>query len=310
MYGKTLVIVNPAAQSGKASQVAAHAASVLNHIKTKTANTFPEYRFYYTVKQNDATEITQKEGANYQTLFVIGGDGVIHEVINGLMALPRSQRPRLGIVPCGNGNDFARTIGMDRDPKKALQRLESHVMVAKQIDVARANTSWFVETMSFGLDAAIALGTQELRKKTKRTGTSLYLQCGIDQLKNHRDVHTCTLSLDGGDPQTISCYLLAVQNGPHYGGGFKVCPQARLNDGKLDICYATPTLSFGAAIKVFMQAKNGNHTHHPHLHFAQAQKVEIAFKKPLPIQIDGERFTDTTIIIKAFPGELEVYIPE
>lgn len=309
MFGNILVIANPTARSGKAAQVAAQMASTLDRIKAHTPTDIEKYSFHYTVAPKDATSFVKSEGAHYKTVLAIGGDGIVNEVVNGLMAIPESIRPRFGLIPCGNGDDFARSIGMDRNPTKSLQQLESNALTPKRVDVASANNHWFIETLSFGLDAAIALGTQELRTKTRRTGTSLYLQCGIDQLKNHRDIQHATIQLDDQQPKSIACYLLTLQNGISYGGGFKVCPHALLNDGLLDICYVEPPLSLTAATKLFLKAKNGKHTNNPQVHFAQARKVHVAFDHVLPSQIDGERFGDTEATIELTPGALEVLMP-
>ena len=309
MLGSTLILVNPAARSGKASEVAAQTASVLDQLKAHSPQELTSYSFHYTIAPHDATPFIQQEGAQYDTIIAVGGDGIVNEVINGLMAIPAANRPRFGLIPCGNGDDFARSIHMDRNPTQSLQQFATRTLTPKRIDVGRANTQWFAETLSFGLDAAIALGTQELRNKTKRTGTSLYVQCGIDQLRNHRDIHEVTMTLDGGAPQSIACYMLAIQNGMSYGGGFKVCPQARLNDGLLDICYATPPLSFMAATTLFLKAKDGKHIHDQHIHFETAKRIELSFKHALPSQIDGEKFDDTEVVIETFPGELEVLMP-
>ena len=309
MFGNILVIANPAARSGKAAQVAAQMASVLNRIKAHTPSEIETYSFHYTVAPKDATSFVKHQGARFTTVLAIGGDGIVNEVVNGLMAIPEVNRPRFGVIPCGNGDDFARTIGLDRNPTKSLQQFESHTLTPKRIDVARANGHWYLETLSFGLDAAIALGTQDLRTKTKRTGTSLYLQCGLDQLKNHRDIYNATIKLDSDDPQTLTFYLLAIQNGISYGGGFKICPQAHLNDGLLDICYAEPSLSFSAAAKLFLKAKEGKHLNDSHIHFAQAKQIQLNFEKPLPSQIDGERFEGTQVSIEIAPGALEVLMP-
>lgn len=309
MYGNILILVNPTARSGKAAKVAAQMANTLNRIKTNTPREIQDYSFYYTVQPNDACRITQEKGAQYNTIVVIGGDGTVNETVNGLMTLPRSVRPKLGLIPCGNGDDFARSIHIPRSPEKALQQFESGILTPKHSDVGRANNHWFIETLSFGLDAAIALGTQELRKRTKRTGTSLYLQCGIDQLKNHRTEHRLTASFNDEEPEEILCYLLAIQNGLYYGGGFMVCPQAKINDGLFDICYATPTMSFSSAAHLFMKAHNGNHINNPHIHFRQAKKIQLTLQTPLPSQIDGERFEANTVLVEVFPSELEVLMP-
>lgn len=308
MFGRTLVIVNPAARSGKAAEVAAHATLVFDRIQKRQSQQ-KKLTFRYTVGPKDATQIAKCEGSNYDTLVALGGDGMINEVVNGLMDLPINQRPALALIPCGNGDDFARTIKMSRKPNESLKQFESLALTPTSIDVGRANDIWFLETLSFGLDAAIALGTADLRKKTKRTGTSLYLQCGIDQLVNHREIRHATLTLDDNKPQQLGFYLLAIQNGVSYGGGFKICPKANLTDGLFDICYATPTLSASEAIKLLLKAKNGKHTEHPNLTFAKARRAHLSLPSGVPTQIDGEELLATEYEIVLHPKQLTVLIP-
>lgn len=308
MFGRTLVIVNPAARSGKAAEVAAHATLVFDRIQKRQSQQ-KKLTFRYTVGPKDATQIAKYEGSNYDTLVALGGDGMINEVVNGLMDLPINQRPALALIPCGNGDDFARTIKMSRKPNESLKQIESLALTPSSIDVGRANDIWFLETLSFGLDAAIALGTADLRKKTKRTGTSLYLQCGIDQLVNHREIRHATLTLDDNKPQQLGFYLLAIQNGVSYGGGFKICPKANFTDGLFDICYATPTLSASEAIKLLLKAKNGKHTEHPNLTFAKAHRAHLSLPSEIPTQIDGEELLATEYEIVLHPKQLTVLIP-
>lgn len=92
--------------------------------------------------------------------------------------------------------------------------------------MGKCNDRWFLETLSFGLDAAIALDTVERRVRTGKTGTMLYLQSGIDQLLHHMDLRRYTAVLDGGEPVCGESYLFAVQIGQTYGGGFRICPDA------------------------------------------------------------------------------------
>ena len=228
----------------------------------------------------------------------------MHEVVNGLMLLPKEDRPTLGIVPCGNGDDFARSINMSRKPKESLQEL----LIAQptSIDIIKVNDTYCDETISFGLDAAIALQTMELRKKTGRTGTSLYLQAGLNQLKNHLDVHTATVSFDNEKAEELSFYLMAIQNGKTYGGGFNICPKAELDDGYLDICYALPPLTTLQATTTFLKAKNGGHIDHPHVRFKRAKKVSLEFRIAPPTQIDGEAFSATKIDIELEEKALRV----
>ena len=309
MFGKTLLIANPAARSGKAAEAAAHANTVFEHLRAKHDSTLSAFALRYTTGPRDASLIAEREGGAYDTVIALGGDGLVNEVANGLMQLEPSSRPQLALIPCGNGDDFARTIRIDRNPAQSLAQMESLTLVPEQIDLGNVNGMWFVETLSFGLDAAIALGTAELRKKTRRTGTSLYLQCGIDQLVNHRDIRHASLSLDGNKPEDIDFYLLAVQNGISYGGGFKICPKAKLDDGAFDLCYAVPSLSAPAAIQLLLKAKNGKHTHHPNLVFKQARRLQVRFHAPVPTQVDGEALPASDYTVELCPKQLTVLMP-
>ena len=309
MYGKTLVIANPAARSGKASGVTAAATATLERLQNNIPGAIETFDVRYTVGPKDATQIAAHESESYKTVLAIGGDGLVNEVANGLMFTPRHKRPALMLLPCGNGDDFARSIGMSRKPIEALEIIEHQAFRMRQVDIGNVNGQWFLETVSFGLDAAIALGTESLRKKTNRTGTSLYLQCGLDQVTNHRDVLTATVQFDGEQPKELQFYLLACQNGPSYGGGFLITPEAHLNDGKLDICYAVPTLSAAAAVKLLMKAKKGKHTNSPNLRFKKASRVQITLNQPAAVQVDGEALPAHHYDIQLHTGELQVLMP-
>ena len=104
----------------------------------------------------------------------------------------------------------------------------------------------------------------------------------------------------------LSFYLLAIQNGISYGGGFKICPKASLTDGLLDICFATPTLSASEAIRLLLRAKNGNHTKHPNLTFSKARRAHLTLPSEIPTQIDGEEFLSTEYDIALHPKQLTI----
>lgn len=304
MLGRTLIIANPIARTGKASEVAAAAATEVSRL-LKAEPSKPVFDIAYTLGPKDGTRIAKERGADFETVMVVGGDGIIHEVVNGLMDIEEAERPALSVIPCGNGDDFARSLNLSRKPEEAIAQL--HTTKPKRIGLGCVNGEWFTETLSFGLDAAIALETMELRKKTKRTGTTLYLQCGLNQLINHLDLHTCTMQLDNNEPERIDSYLFAVQNGPTYGGGFKICPDARLDDGVFSICYAVPPLKVLTATRLFLSAQNGKHVGNPHVKFRKAKHVVLKFTEPLPTQIDGERLNDTVFDATLHDSVLTVY---
>ncbi len=287
MLGKTLLIANPAAHAGEAAAIIDAIASELVGVPGCTSLSLER-----TMAPGHATELACK-AQGFDTLLVLGGDGIVHEAVNGIMRrddvsvradLPKMQ---LGLIPFGSGNDYASTLGMSTDPFAAVAQLSD--ACAQLVDTGLCNGGYYCQTLSFGLDAAIALDTVERRKRTNKTGMSLYLASGVDQLMNHRDIHDIEMAFDDGDPFVCSIHLLAVQIGRTYGGGFAICPDADVSDGIFDICYAKAPLGLVEATHTFLLAKNGKHTHRRNIEFARASHVRLAFSDDLPIQIDGEK---------------------
>ena len=333
---KTLLGANPAAQNGNGAQAAARAAALLREVAG-------EDRLDVVLTEGPGhAERMAAQAQGYDMVVALGGDGIVHETANGLLLLPESARPTLGVVPVGSGNDYAQTLGMStRSVDEAVRQLAG--ARPRPFDVGRCNGRHFVETLSFGLDAAIALDTVERRRITGKTGTALYLESGLDQLLHHRDVHRFTATLDAapaaeagrvgvgsGSGRAPECaragkdaagakaetrtvdgpsYLFAVQIGPTYGGGFRICPQARTDDGLLDLCVARPPLGALRAVLLFLLAKNAWHARFKQLEFYQTRALRLSFDGPLPVQMDGEPFQAQEYDIACVPHALNVLVP-
>lgn len=285
--GRIGIIANPAAQSGEAAKAATRFYdAITKRLGHETCD------LALTKHPGHAIDLAAHAENNFDTLIVIGGDGIVHEAVNGLMSVSEETRPTLGVVPLGSGNDYALTIGMPSDLKRALDCILANK--TKQFDVGRANDRYFAETMSFGIDAAIALDTVERRKKTGKHGTRLYMESGLDQILHHLDKYEYKAKLEGvdGTDKSLeldsSAYIFAIQIGPTYGGHFKVCPDADPTDGLFDICICHPPLNPITAAGVFMLAKSGKHTKFKHFEFHKARSLSIEFDKEPPCQADGE----------------------
>lgn len=299
--GRVMLVANPAAQNGRGAQAAEHAAALLRERLPEGALTVA-----CTSGPRHASALAQRaDGCD--TIIALGGDGVIHEVANGLMARPASARPMLGVLPVGSGNDYARSLGMSFKLEQACAQLLD--ATACPADVGCVNGEWFVETLSFGLDAAIALDTVDRRARTGRTGTLLYMEAGFDQLMNHLDSFAYELSIDGGEPVRGRSITFAVQNGPYYGGGFKVCPDAAIDDGRLSLCIAHPPVSRAKAAYVFLRAKAGTHTGFKVIEMLTATSLSVSFHPDPPAQIDGERIEGAAFDVALQPGALSVLMP-
>lgn len=296
-FGKTLLIVNPAAQSGKGAIAGSQAETL---IRDRIGDALD---VKLTEAPRHAIEIAAA-AAEYDTVIALGGDGVIHEVANGLMQIDKAERPAMGIIPVGSGNDYSRSLVISKDIPTAVSQLFD--AERKPVDIGCCNGEYFVETLSFGLDAGIALDTVERRKTTNKTDTALYFESGIDQLLHHLDTYHVTATLDGERVLEDDVMMFAVQVGVTYGGGFRVCPDAKLDDGLFDICYCHAPIGLPKAVFIFAMAKDGRHTKYKPIHFDQAATLEIDFDHRPPCQVDGEAHIADHYSVRILKQEITV----
>lgn len=294
--GKTLLIVNPAAKTGKGAAAGCKAKEILS------SQLGDNFQYCETSAANEAVELA-KRANGFDLVIALGGDGVIHEVVNGLMEIPLESRPACGIIPVGSGNDFSRTLGVSEDIETACEVIFQNKRRLQDIGVC--NEHYFMETVSFGIDAAIALETVERRKRTNKTGTALYVEAGINQLVNHRDARNYSAWFDNGEEICASSLTFAVQIGKTYGGGFYICPDADPSDGLFDICIAHPPFGVAAAIRLFLKAKDGKHVNNPKIEMFQASKCQIVFEETVPAQMDGEDCTNSEFNISIIHNALQ-----
>ncbi len=215
--GRTLVIANPAAHSGDG----AAAAERVDRFFSSHANATDDFELRLTQAPGDGMRMA-REFADFDTIVALGGDGIIHEVANGLMAVASRERPALAVVPVGSGNDFARTIGAaTNDPCTALgQILRGR---RRELDLGHVasdagESAYFVQTLSFGLDAAIALDTTDRRAaQTRQKGSGLFATSGVKILSTVRGEasgYPSRVTMDGEKDVRLNSIVFAVQNGP------------------------------------------------------------------------------------------------
>lgn len=304
LLGKTLVIANPKARSGLSLQAIDYCKSFLA-AHTSLAGSCD---FHMTTAAGDAS-IRAAAAGEFDSILAIGGDGIIHETANGLMQVDRSSRPALGIVPFGSGNDIARTWGIPfNDAEAALSHLAG--CSKRSIDVGCVNGEYFLETLSFGLDAAIALDTTDKRAQgTGQRGERLYVASSIKYMASGSKGYSCTFSFDGGPERHARSLIFAIQNGPTYGGGFRICPDADPGDGMLDICYSVKIPAIPHLLLLLALARFGKHTGSSVLAFEKAAHIEIEFdEEGIPCQADGEKIVGTRFVVDVLPGEIDVFM--
>jgi diacylglycerol kinase (ATP) len=232
-------------------------------------------------------------------LVVAGGDGMVHLGVN----VCAGTGVPLGVVAAGTGNDIARELGLPvRDAAKSVERiLAGHT---RSVDAARhvmptGEERWFVGVLAAGFDAVVNERANQWRWPR---GAMRYNLAVARELPVFRAI-PYVLTLDGERHET-EAMLVAVGNGPAYGGGMRVTPDAEFDDGLLDVLVLRriPVHEF---IRVFPRVFSGTHTSHPAVEVLRARRVSLE-ATGIVSYADGERFAPLPVDLEAVPGALTV----
>ncbi len=253
-----------------------------------------------TWEHGDATRYLQ-EAVQMQAATVIaaGGDGTVNEVATAVARLTPAQRPVLGIIPLGTANDFATSAGIPAEPEKAL-RLAIHGKSCP-VDLARVNRErYFINMATGGFGTRITTETPE-KLKAALGGVSYVIHglMRMDTLKaDHCELHGPDFRWSG------DALVIGIGNGRQAGGGQELCPDALINDGRLEITVATsqsllPTLMH----QLTSDEKN------PNLVTASLPWVTIRAPHSMTFNLDGEPLSGTEFHIEILPAALECRLP-
>lgn len=229
----------------------------------------------------DATRLA-KEHSNKDIVVAVGGDGTVNEVVNGMI---RSDVV-LGIIPIGTGNDFAHQLGYTNDIRKNLSILLGTTIV--NLDVGLFNNErYFVNGFSIGFDAEVAAQVKKFTKYV--SGLPAYLASLLSVLPRYESKRI-SFTLDNNDmivEMEDESFLLAVNNGTTYGGGFKVTPSAKMDDGVFTICFVKK-ISRSYALRHLYSFTKGTHLSLPEVMTYTAKAVRISQEGRAYVQLDGE----------------------
>jgi diacylglycerol kinase (ATP) len=232
-------------------------------------------------------------------LVVAGGDGMVNLGVNLCAGIDLP----LGIIASGTGNDIARELGLPvRDPVEAVARIEAGR--ERRIDLARTDLSdgtpaWFAGVLAAGFDAVV---NERANQLTWPKGPMRYNLAILRELPVFRAI-PYALTLDGVRHET-EAMLVAVGNGPSYGGGMKVVPSAEFDDGLLDVLVLSK-ISTSEFLRVFPKVFSGGHVDHPAVTIHRARHVRLE-ATGIVGYADGERFAPLPLECSVVPGALSV----
>jgi YegS/Rv2252/BmrU family lipid kinase len=277
---RTVVILNPMADHGRTQRLAA--------VIPRWAAEFDGCDLWLTEHPGHATDLARKAlDQGYELVIVAGGDGTMHEVINGLVVSGSAAVP-LGIVPMGSGNDYPHGLGLAEDPHEAFRRIFDgrHLVV----DLATYNdesgrNELAINGVGIGFDAIVSIQTRTI---TRIHGFAMYMLAALRTIAFYYQTPNMRVSFDGEvvEQRTL---MLPIGVGPRIGGGFLLTPDADLADGLLDSCMVNPVGRL-TLLRLLPEAMKGTHITSPHVTMRRNKTIEIVSDMALPIHADGEIF--------------------
>lgn len=289
--GLLVVAVNPTADQGRAAAVGASVVRRLRHFGFDVL----------AIAGRDGPDASAQVAAalqapRVQALIAVGGDGMVHLAANAVAGGPLA----LGIVAAGGGNDFARLLGLPLgDPHAAVRSLLSNQV--RSVDCGRAGGVWFAGVCSAGFDAAVNERANRMRVLPGRVKYDVAM---LAELKDFRPI-PMTIHVDSV-PVQKDVMLVAVGNGVSYGGGMRICPAARLDDGLLAVT-VLETVSRRVLLRVFPSVYSGRHVEHPRVQVLEGRSVTL--EGEAVAYADGERLGKLPLRCESVPGALRVIAP-
>ena len=302
-FGPLVVIANPRAGRGKVD-------AALPQVERVLRDEGLDYRIVRTTHPGHATEAARhalRNGERY--LVAVGGDGTVHEVVNGMIqnGTPIAPDAVLGVVAAGSGCDFVRTFGLPGDAVPAAGRLAGDRV--RTIDVGTVTctygdaerTRYFVNIAEAGLGAAVVARTARLGRFL---GAARYASGFALTLPGFRPA---AVRLDAdGHAFAWRAYNVVVANCSFYGGGMRISPKSDPGDGQLDVLVMTGPKS--GAFTTLPKVYRGTHLPHRDIAELRAGRIRLDSGRPFPVEADGEVLGTTPVSFGIIPGVIRLKV--
>jgi diacylglycerol kinase (ATP) len=301
MPGKAILILNPKAGTNSAPD---HLATIEKRLRDR----YHELDVVITRGEGDARKAGAHAAAESGAhLFVAGGDGTLNEALNGVAGTPQGLASVVfGVIPLGTGNDFATALGIPEKIDDALDALLGGEPIA--VDVGRLNDQHFVNVSAGGFIAEVSDAVNPQLKTV--AGKLAYLLGGMQVLLDFEPVRARLRRPDDAaredirtDPLPAEAVLhtFAVCNSRLIGGGRLIAPDARVDDGALDVCliHAMPTLEFVALLR---RVSEGSHVDDDRVTYVRTPALDIEFDRTIKVNTDGEVLESNRCSYRLLPG--------
>jgi len=304
---RTLVIVNPRSRGGRTGRL-------WPGLERRLRNILGSFDWEPTGGVRDAERIAAEAArAGIERIVVAGGDGTLSEVVTGLMTAGLAGHVEVGLLPLGTGGDFARTLGIARDPEAAARQLVG--AKPRPVDAGRVRfvgrdgepaETCFVNTATYGISGLVVDLVE--RAATKVPGPLAFLVGTLRALAQYR-VRPVRITVDGELTFEGPLVLATASNGQWFGGGMHLAPRARVDDGLLDVV-VVPEMPVASLLRRLPRLYRGTHIGVEGVSYRQGRVVEVEpLEGDVPIEIDGEPLGRLPLRAEVVPGAIKLLGP-
>jgi diacylglycerol kinase (ATP) len=302
---RVLLVHNPASGGGRSPRLLP---AVMERLRAAGA----EVDTHRTASLDDARAAAREAAGAYTAVVAMGGDGTVGACAAGLGeagaaggagpadGAGAADGAALGIVPAGGGNDIARILGLPHDdPLRAASLLPT--LGQRRVDLVRAGERLFINTAGAGFDSeASRFANHRLAKAPPRLR---YIGAMLAELALWRPARF-RIGLDGRQLEARG-WLVAIGNGQSYGGGMRIAPHARMDDGLLDVV-VVGELSRIDFLATFPKIYSGRHLGHPLISVLRAARVELDADRPLAVHLEGDLAGTVPVAFEVQPAAIRV----
>lgn len=287
------IILNPIAGGKHGKKIKKTLIAIIKRLHERKV----KYTIHQTEKKGHARELTEKLIADgSETIVALGGDGTLHEVINGFTNFDKTA---LGLIPCGTGNDFANALNLPTDPVKALDLILDGT--PKYTDFMQMPTVRGINIIGMGIDVDVLKRYESLKKKTKLGYTMSLIKTLFDF-----DYTDFTVHLDGEKTIDYRSFIACIANGHVYGGGIPICPVASPIDNSLNFL-AVKEIKRSKIIGAFLKLKKGKILTLPQTEHFPCKKIKISTNSPYTVNVDGELYENIPFEVEIISNKLRMY---
>lgn len=297
---KWFFIVNSTAGNGKTGKKINKLIKYLNQFDFK-------YEIELTKHSGHAKHRALEAADNgYSHVIAVGGDGTVSEVAGGLIQSQNKDKVIFSLIPEGGGNDFARNFHFSSNLEKCLMQLQTGKIL--KANMAKIEDHYVINSMGIGFDAQVAWHANRIGWLNGMPRYMLSVLLAMLKFKNY----PVKLIIDNERTIESRFLLISIGNGKYSGGGFKLNPDALVDDNYLDVMMAE-NVAFLRVFSVLPKALEGTHEQEPEVSVIRCRKLEVISEKALPFYFDGEvpELKDPKHLnIEIIKDKLNLLIPE